>query len=283
MRKIKAPSNTTALKELKTALTYKNDTHKYKLEAYEEKIISDIYDQYEKSKGVANDYFKSDQLGKLTNRALHDAYDETQEGRRLESLRSRILLSVTRCPFCGISDADELDHHLPRSVYQAISTYPLNLIPLCHKCNNKKRTITGENIEQRFTHVYFDDFPDFPLLLAEVVIINDSLSVDFKIEKKGISDILFIQLSFQIERINLNTRLKKECNIYLSSIASIIETAFGNGNSKNLKELLSSQANENKKIFGLNDWRTAFMMSLSTCEEFCNGGFKNILNNLYPK
>jgi hypothetical protein len=283
MRTIKAPDYTTALEELKTALTYKNETFKYKLEADEEKIINAIYEEYEKVKGAPSDNFKSNMLSNPTNKALHDAYDETQDGRRLEELRSRILLSVTRCPFCGISDADELDHHLPRSIYQAISTYPLNLIPLCHKCNNKKRTVTGENIEERFTHVYFDNFPDFPLLLADVVIVNDSLSIHFKIEKNGISDLLFKQLSFQIGRINLNNRLKKECNIYLSSIGSIIETTFGTGNAESLKDLLISQSNENKRIFGLNDWRAIFLLSLANCEDFCNGGFKAILNKLYPQ
>lgn len=283
MRKIKAPNNKIAIEELKTALKYKNNTYKYILEPEEEIIINEIYKEYDKTNGAPSDRFKSNLLTKTTNKALHDAFDETQEGRRLESLRSRILLSVTRCPLCGISDADELDHHLPRSIYQAISTYPLNLIPLCHKCNNKKRTVTGENVEQRFTHFYFDNFPDFPLLLADVEVKNDSLSVQFKIEEKGVSDLLYKQLTFQIERIDLNNRLKKECNIYLSSIGSIIETSFGNGNAENLKSLLISQANENKIIFGLNDWRTVFMSSLSNCEDFCNGGFKVILSNLYPK
>lgn len=283
MRKIKFPDCTFVLKELTTALTYKNDTPKYKLDTQEEEIISSIYEEYKKSKGAPNDNFKSIVLKEDTNNALHDAYDETQEGRRLYELRSRILISVTRCPLCGISDADELDHHLPRSIYKAIAIYPLNLIPLCHKCNNKKRTVTGENIEERFTHVYFDDFPSFPLLIADVLIVNDALSIDFKISKDGISELLFKQLTFQIQRINLNDRLKKECNIYLSSISSIIENAYGVDNAESLKDLLISQSNENRKRFGLNDWRTVFVSSLANCEDFCNGGFKSILENLYPK
>lgn len=283
MRKIKSPDCKLALSELTTALTYKNNTPKYKLNSQEEKIISSIYTQYENTKGFPHDNFKSNALQHLTNNALHDAYSETQEGGRLYDLRSRILVSVTRCPFCGISEADELDHHLPRSIYKAIAIFPLNLIPLCHKCNNKKRTVTGENIEERFTHVYFDNFPDFPLLKADVKLRNNALSVDFIIEKNGISDLLFKQLNFQIEKINLNNRLKKECNIYLTSIGSIIENAFGENNAENLRDILISQSNENKKIFGLNDWRTAFLLSLSSCEDFYNGGFKEVLKELYPK
>lgn len=283
MRKIKSPDCKLVLSELTTALTYKNNNPKYKLEAEEEVIISSIYAQYKSTKGAPHDNFKSTTLQDDTNNALYHAYGETQEGGRLYDLRSRILVSVSRCPFCGISEADELDHHLPRSIFKAIAIYPLNLIPLCHKCNNKKKTVTGENIEERFTHVYFDDFPDFPLLKANVELQNNALSVDFTIEKNGISELLFKQLNFQIERINLNNRLKKECNIYLSSIGSIIENSFGENNAENLRDILISQSNENKKIFGLNDWRTAFLLSLSSCEDFCNGGFKEVLKELYPK
>ncbi|TGD57517.1 HNH endonuclease [Flavobacterium humi] len=283
MRKVKAPDIKIALEELKIALTYKNGAFKYELELEEEKKLEVIYKEYEDLKGVANDKFKSDILKSATNDAIYNAYDETQENNRLYSLRSRILLSVTRCPYCGISDADELDHHLPRSIYKAIAVYVSNLIPLCHKCNNKKRTITGEKIEERFTHVYFDEFPDSPLLLADITINDDALSVKFKINEVGISELRFKQLSFQIGRINLNGRLVKECNVYLSSIASMIEDAYGDNNTDKLKELLISQHDTNKRIFGINDWRTVFLFSLANCEDFCGGGFKAILNKLYPQ
>lgn len=283
MRSIKLPDIIDPINELKIALTYKSGIPKYELEAKEEAVIEEIYKKYEKLQGTPDDDFKSLNLKNQTNDAIYEAYDETQEGNRLCDLRSRILLKVNRCPFCGISAADELDHHLPRSIYKAISVYSSNLIPICHKCNNKKRTVTGVNIEERFTHVYYDKFPDFPLLVAEVEFKNDTLSINFKIDPVGIPDLLFKQLSFIIERINLNARLKKECNVYLASMSTSLIDAYGKDSSENLKLLLTNQSNDNKKIFGLNDWRTAFMFSLSNCEEFCNGGFKKYLQGLEPE
>lgn len=282
MRKIKIPSND-SISELKTALNYKSGVPKYKLPVHEEAIIIQLYGKYENLQGVANDDFKSINLIAATNNAIYDAYDETQEDGRLEKLRSRILLSVNRCPLCGISDADELDHHLPRSIYKALSVYSSNLIPICHKCNNKKKTLTGINIEERFTHFYYDNFPSFPLLLVDVSFSIDSLSIRFKINDKGISDLLYKQLNFQIERIALNKRLQKECNVYVCSIGSLLEEAYGENDCGNLKTLLLKQSQDNARIFGINDWRTAFTFSLANCEEFCNGGFKDYLKKFRPQ
>lgn len=281
MRKIDLPDNKTAIEELKTALTYKNGVAKYTLSKKEIVIINALYDKYDKLKGVADEDFKSINLVSDTNEAIYSAYNEVQEKNRLELLRSRILLSINRCPYCSISIADELDHHLPRSIYKAISVYSSNLIPLCHKCNNKKRTVTGENIEERFTHVYFDDFPEFPLLIADVEFKNKSLTCKFEITKTGITDLLYKQLDFQTKRIDLNKRLSREWNDYLTSFAVSLDIVYGDNNYNAVQDLFLKQSETNKKEFGINDWRTALTFSLSNCYEFCNGGFKEYYKNLY--
>jgi len=280
MRKIDLPKNDTAIDELKEALTYKNGTSKHLLTSDEISIIESLYKKYDLLKGVADDDFKSIKLNSVTNNAIHVAYDEVQEKNRLKDLRAKILLAVNRCPYCGISVADELDHHLPCSIYKALSVYSSNLIPICHKCNNKKRTITGVNVKERFSHFYFDHFPSSPIFLAEVVFINNSLKIDFKIDDSNISPLLFEQLSFQIEKINLRKRLDKECNIYLSSFGIALNSIYGESNVAAVKDFLNSQAKENERIFGINDWRTALITSLTNCEDFCNGGFKHYFNIL---
>ena len=81
---------------------------------------------------------------------------------------------------------------------QLIYTFYYPFFPFINtKCNNKKRTITGEKIEQRFTHVYYDEFPDFPILVADVSFNNNTLIFDFKIDGSKIPELRFKQLSFQ--------------------------------------------------------------------------------------
>ena len=39
---------------------------------------------------------------------------------------------------CHTSEVDTLDHYLPKSKYPSLSINPLNLIPICNKCNKTK-------------------------------------------------------------------------------------------------------------------------------------------------
>lgn len=43
--------------------------------------------------------------------------------------------SYGRCPYCALSSADTVDHHLPKSVFPLLSITPANLVPSCGRCN----------------------------------------------------------------------------------------------------------------------------------------------------
>src|SRR5690606_23669438 len=120
---------------------------------------------------------------------------------------------------------------------------------------------------------------DVEILRSSVVIQDNKMIVEFSIEKaEGLSDLLFKQLEFQTQRVNLNNRLKREINLYLSSLAiSLIDSYGDNKNVEGVQRFLTRSFNNNKIKFGLNDWRTALLKSLATCSEFCDGGFISIL------
>ncbi|WP_289054309.1 HNH endonuclease [Carboxylicivirga marina] len=279
MWNLPTPSNSNVIEELNTALTYKNGKPKHALTKAETSEIEALYEFYDYISGVANNVLKGENINFESRKAIYNAYSEVQEGHRLEELRSRLLLAVDKCPYCGISEADELDHHLPRSIYEVLSVYARNLVPICHKCNNKKRAITGENPKERFTHVYFTEIPeDICFFKAQVNMVNDSLIVNFEIDKSAnLSNVVYDQLCFQVERINLNKRLQKEVNDFLFSFAVNIQDMYESQNSsKAISQLLLKNSNFFNRKYGLNNWRTAFLIALSNCEEFCNGGFKKI-------
>lgn len=63
------------------------------------------------------------------------------------------------CPFCGLTDAVEMDHFIPRGkerLFPEYSTHYTNLIPLCHNCNLAKGDDWIENGQQIFFNAYFD-------------------------------------------------------------------------------------------------------------------------------
>ncbi len=280
MWKINLPNDDNSLDDLKSALTYKNSLVKYELTESEQSEIIYIYSKYDITQGVVDESFKGVNIRVESKQALYKAYDEVQEGRRLENLRSLLLSAANRCPFCGISEADELDHHLPRSKFELLAIYARNLVPICHKCNNKKRTITGENPEESFIHIYYEKTPEnIQFFHANTSIIEDGIIVKFEIKKfSDISELLYKQLSFQIKRINLDKRLEKEINIFLSAFVVSLEEIYGeNKNFEKVKQFLQSNIKYFNDSFGLNDWRTVLLISLLKCDQFCDGGFKNII------
>jgi hypothetical protein len=278
MRNLTLPNNIDAIIELTTALTYQNGSPKHLLNSKELNDIKAIYKTYEHSSGVASKSLKALHFSSKTLEAIHDAYDEVQSTKRLKSLRSRLLLNVNRCPCCGISIADELDHHLPRSVYKVLSVYSSNLIPLCHKCNNKKRAITGDNEEKRFLHVYYGEVPEnIQFLFAITSISNNTLNVNFEVrEVDGISNLLFKRLTFQLQKVDFHERVKLEVFDFLVPYKVSFQWAYEALGAEGVSILLYKSAKELEKTLGLNNWKTSLLIALSKFEEFCDRGFEKV-------
>ncbi|QOG04878.1 HNH endonuclease [Flavobacterium sp. MDT1-60] len=190
---------------------------------------------------------------------------------RLSNLRDNLLLSANRCPYCGILPADELDHYLPRSIFKGISVYCRNLIPICNKCNNSKRTASGVN--NSFFHAYFEKLPAIPVFVCETNFNNNMLVINYKVDKKHIKPDLGNKLDFQFTRTKLNNRLIKESNDYLFDLKASIELMYDSDNDNGVKKLLLKNHTDQSTKFGINFWKTAFLLSLSKCDDFCKGGF----------
>lgn len=67
-----------------------------------------------------------------------------------------------RCPLCGVGNVAHCDHHLPKSHYPDLAVLPMNLVPACHFCNDKKRAKYPVTAGKQTFHPYFDQH-----LLAE--------------------------------------------------------------------------------------------------------------------
>jgi hypothetical protein len=285
MWKVQLPDNTDAIHDLFVGLTYADGEPKHSLTAAEWRTVENTFERYDVLQGVAHNDLLANSLRPESKAAIHNAYDEIQEKRRLTDLRSSLLFATDRCPCCGISAVEELDHHLPRSVYHALATYSRNLVPICHKCNNKKRTVTGINPLERFIHVYYDDVPQQEQFLIVTITINgNTLQTTFLIEQSAsMSDEIFHKLTFQTARVNLDQRLKREVNTFLfSACESLYEAYASNNNADNIRILLSRTASQHQNKFGLNDWRTVLLSALANNVAFCDGGFVGILNYQPP-
>ncbi|CAI1656500.1 Uncharacterised protein [Serratia quinivorans] len=267
------PDDSNRKEEIITALTYKSGEAKYQLIEGELDIIDGIYDIYHENKGLPCESLKGDGLSEETKQALKDAYSEVQESGRLSDLRSRLFLSAKKCPLCGIGATTDLDHYLPESKYKCLAILSSNLIPTCHKCNNKKRTSVLQS-DVGFLHVYYFEQPDEIFFTASTEINNGALSISFEIIKVGgMSQNIYDSLCFQINKIDLNKRLGTEANDFLGSMYTSFELTYESSGIDGLRVSLKKIRDDYTRRFGLNHWKRALMDSLSDNEEFLNAGF----------
>ncbi|MFQ3456004.1 HNH endonuclease signature motif containing protein [Bradyrhizobium sp. UFLA01-814] len=283
MRNLPLPSRAAAREDLIKAIKtyrYNGEVRGYTATSEDIDAILELYDRYDEGAGLPLDVLKGTALSEHLVDALYDAYDFTQEKRKLWSVRNLIFSGVTLCPICGISPARELDHYLPRSVFKTLSIYARNLVPLCHHCNHVKLAgFGGQNeAEKRLLHAYFDAIPDVDFLKAEVDIRGPSLVVDFAIDGTVAAPLELIgRLTHQFTTLRLNQRYRQEINAYLSSHAVALHTSHRAGSANGVRRFLSLQARYELSAFYRNHWRPTLLHALATHNEFCDGRFKEVL------
>ncbi|MHA3104373.1 hypothetical protein [Acinetobacter sp. ANC 3791] len=81
---------------------------------------------------------------------------------------------LTRCTYCNHTMVQALDHFLPESIFNALAVNPINLIPTCDFCNEKKRTYTPSNLQPKsvLIHPYFDNVMNVDWLKVKIRIIH---------------------------------------------------------------------------------------------------------------
>ena len=268
---LKKPNIKTANVDLDFALTYANGDVVYDLTKAERKCIDDLYVLYDSPLARPNDDLKKGPLRQSCLNALYSAYGEVQKKGRLKKLRRRLLNNAETCPFCGFAEPTQLDHHLPKSSYKALSIYSRNLVPSCGPCNNVKRAHVGSG-DDELIHAYFDTLPKQNFLIAKVRMRGDALVVKFEIASAGIDPKLAARLKYQLERMELNSRYPKQINVFLFGQKTGMLEVYGSKGSLGLRKYLLKAAKALDVDFEQHDWRAAVMRGLADCERFCEQG-----------
>lgn len=236
-----------------------------------------LYDQYEADRGAACEELKGVSLPTTLRNEIHAAYDKTQAGRTLHSLREILFKGIDLCPVCGIEPVTELDHHLPRSTFKPLAIYARNLVPMCHPCNHAKLAGFGEG-ETGFLHPYYDILPDLDFLHATVELANGALQVSFAIDSAAALPAGFRdRLSSQMQALDLHARYQSEVNTYIVSHAAALHLAFRGAGQHGVRKVLRLQTRYETNAFHRNHWRPALLRALTDHEEFTSGGFAEVL------
>jgi len=280
MKNLPAPSRASDRLDLKKAIRryqYAGVQKGHKITDDEVEAIIAIYDKYEESSGAYSNEFKGNSLPESLLEEVYAAYEKTHQGRPLYSIRELLIKDVDLCPICGINQATELDHHLPRSVFKPLAIHTRNLVPMCHDCNFAK--LAGFNEEGAgFLHPYYDVLPDIDFLHANVHLEETALAVTFAIKAEAaLPDSYYDRLSEQMLELKLNDRYQQELNNYISSHAVTLHLTYNSTGQNGLKKILHLQMLYERNAFHRNHWRPVLLRALSNHHEFTNGGFATIL------
>lgn len=280
MRNLASPSRDSARTDLETALQtyrYAGEERGYAASKQEIDQVIEIYDRYDHEQGAPLDQFKGAHLTEGLRDAVLKAYDLTYFDRKLDHLRKALFADVSLCPTCGIDPPTEIDHFLPSSVFKPLSIYPRNLVPLCHRCNHIKLDVVEGGPDQRFLNAYLNPLPDADFFVAEVRLLGEALDVNFKIvEHADLTDQMRTRLSFQLTKLKLNERYRAELNAYMSSHTTAMYMCHLAGGPEHLRFFLNIQARQEKNSFYRSHWRPTLLKGLAQCDEFCNGGFRDV-------
>lgn len=250
MWKLRPPELNDALSDIDNLIAAHDD-----LDASDKIVLSRIFTQYHTQNGHI-ERIQDQKLPSEKREAMKMLYDKTYDGKDLHYIRAELQKNVNKCPFCGISEASQLDHHQPKSLYGSIAVCRLNLVPSCGVCNNKKRT-GGD-----YVHAYYDTFPDSDFLIAEITVCGEIMSVDFRIDPDMPEDIRR-RMENQMIKLELHDRLRKEVNTFLMERFST-SPATDEELSIQLEAIRQNMMHAHRR----NDWRTALIRGLQNCPKF---------------
>lgn len=250
MWKLRPPGLNDALSDIDRIIAAHDD-----LDVSDKTVLSRIFTQYHTQDGHI-ERIQDQRLPSNKREAMKKLYDKTYDGKELHYIRAELQKDVNKCPFCSISEASQLDHHQPKSVYGSIAVCRLNLVPSCGVCNNKKRT-GGD-----YVHAYYDTFPDRDFLIAEITVCDGSMSIEFRIDPAMPED-LRRRMENQMNKLELHDRLRKEANTFLMERFSTAPKT-----DEELSIQLEAIRQNMMSTHRRNDWRTALIRGLQNCPQF---------------
>lgn len=175
-----------------------------------------------------------------------------------------------KCQFCGIDSPTTWDHYLPKSQFPEFSVHPLNLIPCCSTCNEKKGDAFLLKGEREIVNLYFDYIPtDEQYLFIEITYYKDVPYAEYKLIKPdGLSQSIFDLIKRHYERLNLLTRYRENSPEVFSETKSTIMTHVKTNRSKLIKDWLIDETERLKNRFSVNHWKAVLHEGMSRSQEY---------------
>jgi hypothetical protein len=206
-------------------------------------------------------------LGSVTKKELKDVYSSHMVGggKPAREFYDKLLSQARLCPFCGFTEADTLDHYLPKAKYPQLSVLPINLVPSCTKCNKGKHAAIAITAEEQSLHPYFDHqhFINEQWLYAEILPTNPMTPHYFVRAPAHWDSISKSRVQSHFDNFNLAYRYAIQASDELAGKKYSLDSYKKENGTDALVRLLQNDAKSHAKNH-INSWQTALYQALAS-------------------
>lgn len=263
---------------------YSNDAFEFhkkavsrKKTSQEKTILESVEKDIEGCYTVYNNQFRENSLSSLrpfdTNQQTKEALIGLYQFKR--KVFSDLFESLTTtidnrrdmlCPNCTLTDCNQLDHYIPKSLFPEFSANPLNLIQCCSICNQKKLDRWLKGVHPIFLNLYIDDLPSVQYLFVDITMDNGIPRFRFYLQTPGTIDpILFNRIESHYQGLDLCERFAERSDNVISEIhRDYIASKDAKVTPLQFWEMQRSRAMNEQSVFGFNYWRSILIL------ECCN-------------
>lgn len=224
-----------------------------------------IYDELDRSEQIYLDKVNQNRLHKIPSKdeifGLNSKVMNYFFSQRYEKFVYIPFLGSHTCPICNSPEANTVDHVLPKEKYVQFTLTPCNLVPICDRCNTRKKNYIGSSPQKNAFHPYFDNI-EFKKYLEGKLVIKDGVKVIIGIKKKKSDETSKIAKGKRIRYYNNYFHVYKIYKTFNAmaerSLFSLIQDLNYVGttvNRKIIKEQITSEYTDlsNKKYHFLNE------------------------------
>ncbi|MFF3372630.1 HNH endonuclease [Streptomyces sp. NPDC002680] len=176
-----------------------------------------------------------------------------------------------RCPLCRQGTVRQLDHFMPKSLFPALCVDPLNLVPVCERCNLIKGNKRPDSAENTLLHPYLDRISHESWLDARTLHGSGTVQLRFFVSPPVSWDATLIaRAKNHFTLFELGTRYAIEANRVISDITYGIDRQRKRGGARMVRDYLQEQA-ETRLAVDLNSCEGVTYRTLAADDFYCHG------------
>ncbi|MCO5950580.1 hypothetical protein [Mucilaginibacter flavidus] len=183
---------------------------------------------------------------------------------RLEIQRQQPQVVRFTCQHCTLTSNESLDHFVPKDEFPEFAVHPLNLLPICLKCNQHKSHVWRKAGVRKALNLYLDRLPDEQYLFVDVKLDKyREIDFEFYLEKpKMVSKAMFVLIESHFESLNLFSRMREKAIPVISELINTVSSRMGNLSYPEIAAEIKEAANSNKRELGANYWKSVVEIEL---------------------